>query len=406
MEKKAMRKTVIAILTLAIAMGTIGENFTNKNVAFAEERSDYAVDTIVNLDNNLVVEDGVVMECKNKQITEVNLSNDIIGIASDAFAECINLKKVTMTNSVEFIGDNAFSVCPSLETVVLSGKLHDTEKIFGDYYSEHYNYKGIDVSFAEIDENSEENEQILEFECHTPQIKSISVPDGYFALDFDLSECINLKSVTMTNSVEHLSPFAFAVCPSLETVVLSGKLHDTSDIFGDYYSEHFNYKGVDVSFAEIDFTVNKDITDNILRFECHTPQIKSISVPDGYFALNFNLIGCTNLETITMTNSVEHLGIMDFGNCPNFKNIKISNKALQNVSNIVSHGEKIIGVSYDDMVKGDCNADGNVSVSDLVTLTSYMLSDKIEYISTGSDVNDDGVINVFDMIYLKSMLLS
>jgi hypothetical protein len=58
-----------------------------------------------------------------------------------------------------------------------------------------------------------------------------------------------------------------------------------------------------------------------------------------------------------------------------------------------------------DIIPGDANSDGKVSVSDVVYLISYLFKGGAEpFPPCKADVNDDGKVSVADVVYLINYL--
>lgn len=58
------------------------------------------------------------------------------------------------------------------------------------------------------------------------------------------------------------------------------------------------------------------------------------------------------------------------------------------------------------IIEGDCNADGNLNVSDVVLLQKYLVKNGTLTDWHAADMNSDGTVNVFDMVILKRRLLN
>lgn len=68
---------------------------------------------------------------------------------------------------------------------------------------------------------------------------------------------------------------------------------------------------------------------------------------------------------------------------------------------------KITVVKSEDVVPGDANEDGQVSVADLALIASYILGDAtVEISEKAADVNNDGTITVADLSAIASMILN
>ncbi len=356
--------------------------------------------------NPFVIEDGILTECTDKNVEVVALDDSVKVIDRNAFEGCLNLKEVTMTNSVQFIGENAFDGCPKLEKVVLSGRVahENCENIFGTIH-DGLEYTGINLSFATDGLSKDITENILTFDAkHSEQIKTVDIPNGYYALETDFSGCLNLETVTMSNSVHYILDNAFNACPKLEKVTLSGNIMNCEHIFGVTHEE-FEYTGINLSFATDG--LSKDIIENILRFDAdHSEQIKTVDIPNGYYALETDFSGCLNLETVTMSNSVHHILDNAFNACPKLKKVKISSELVDSINELFAKSENFVSITYDGMVSGDVNNDGSITIADVVSLMNYLTTQNTKNPTMTADVNEDGKINIIDLIHLKKSFLS
>lgn len=57
----------------------------------------------------------------------------------------------------------------------------------------------------------------------------------------------------------------------------------------------------------------------------------------------------------------------------------------------------------DDILKGDINADGIISVADIVSMKKYLLGAEVQTDREAADINSDGNINIIDMIHIMEM---
>ncbi len=151
-----------------------------------------------------------------------NIEFSVIGIGSEAFADCNILESITIPNSVTSIGDMAFNACGSLTSITIPNSVTSIGKgplalcrhlinIIVEEGNEHY------VSVDGILYNKEKTE-LIQFPCGRPEteynIPASVTSIGAYAFEY----CDNLTSVTIPNSVESIGESAFDSCRNLTSV--------------------------------------------------------------------------------------------------------------------------------------------------------------------------------------------
>jgi len=128
-------------------------------------------------------------------------------------------------------------------------------------------------------------------------------------------------------------------------------------------------------------------------------------VDDGVYRLIFyslggNTIAQGNSEAFTL--SFENSANVNFNNTE----ITIDNIVLSSVDgeNVSSQIEFTYNVKYS--IPGDVNADGEVNVTDIVALYSYILGNTTGIDENVVDLNGDGEVNVTDIVSLYSIILN
>lgn len=119
-----------------------------------------------------------------------------------------------------------------------------------------------------------------------------------------------------------------------------------------------------------------------------------------FYSLGGNTIAQGNNEAFTL--SFENLTDVNL----NDTEITINNIVLSNIGgeNISSQTELIYNVEIS--IPGDINGDGEVNVTDVVKLYSYILGHTTDIEESVVDLNGDGEVNVSDIVKLYSIILS
>lgn len=74
--------------------------------------------------------------CKNQQITELQIPNNIHQIYSHAFSQCNNLVHITLPKSLQYIDHFVFAVTPNLHNILFEGTKQEWRAIH-----KHHNWR-------------------------------------------------------------------------------------------------------------------------------------------------------------------------------------------------------------------------------------------------------------------------
>ena len=203
--------------------------------------------------------------CVNLKV--VIIPNSVTSIGRSAFDGCTGLSNITIPNSVKSIGDNAFSGCTSLTEMIIPNSVNEiNNKIF----------KGCtNLRRLIVEDGAEE----LRWNCYSTSsderpFSGTSLETLYLGRKLDLGRsslndspfCFikSLKDVTIGNSVERISNYAFYGCTGLTEITIPNSVTEIGD--------------------------------------------------ESFY-------GCTNLTKITISNSVTEIGYRTFAGCSNLKTI-------------------------------------------------------------------------------------
>lgn len=99
--------------------------------------------------NIFKIEDGVLVDVLDKNITEAVIPDSVTKIGSYAFSNCISLTSVTIGNSITSIGRHAFCNCNSLQSKTSNYKAFDLKN--GNLFCKDYQFIPNEWSKEEFD---------------------------------------------------------------------------------------------------------------------------------------------------------------------------------------------------------------------------------------------------------------
>lgn len=135
-----------------------------------------------------------------ESLPEIALPRELNSIGSHAFADCASLREIDIPESVTSIGESAFRGCSSLEklTVPFIGESENGEKQYLGYFFEA-------TSNLQPGQNAPET-------LHTVIVKG-----GNALADYAFSECSQLQSITLPESITQFGAYTFAGCSQLQS---------------------------------------------------------------------------------------------------------------------------------------------------------------------------------------------
>ena len=261
-------------------------------------------------------------------------------IGSNAFKNCTNLTNITIPESVTKIGTQIFYGCNNLHTVYYNSPYGSSENVFlnvdnintivfgGEKVPSYIAYNISSLKEIIISENVNIIGDYAFSGCS--RLTSITIPDSVISIkSYAFSNCSGLTSITIPDSVTSIGSFAFLGCYRLIEVINKSSLNivANSNSYGhvSYYAQevhngitkienHNNY--IFYTCSGTDFLVGYTGTDTVL------------TLPDSYINENYVInqyafLGCNNLTSIIIPDSVTSIGDCAFRGCSSITDVVI-----------------------------------------------------------------------------------
>ena len=278
--------------------------------------------------------------CSNKK-AEYVIPESVTAIASRAFGDCTNIKKLTLSNNIKSIGEFAFYNCCNLTSIIIpkdvqfieTGIFDDCDnlcEIYVDIFNKNYSSKcGIlfnkDYSaLIKYPQKKLDTEYIIPNTVRNicnyafggcTNLTSIKIPDSVTSIgDQAFKNCTNLTKVKIPDSVTSIGNAAFDSCKSITSAIIGNSVTSIGDYAFDYCS---NLESITIPYSVT--SIGDYAFDYCSNLESITIPYSVINIGDYAFR------NCTNLTNITIPDSVTYLGEGAFSLCENLKSIVIGN---------------------------------------------------------------------------------
>lgn len=163
------------------------------------------------------------------------------------------------------------------------------------------------------------NENVLYY--YDGDSKDVKIPSQFNVIEMGCFQGNDkMESLEIPESVNFIKSQAFAECPNLKSVKVSGNLYGISpDSFGDSVTTAQILKS-NPNYVEKDgFIINK--SNNSLLFVLDNSK-ESYSIPEGIKLIGHCCFyGCENLKEISIPESVQFIESMGFFGCRNLKKV-------------------------------------------------------------------------------------
>lgn len=250
------------------------------------------------------------------------------------------------------------------------------------------------------------------------ELTSVSIPNSVTDIGYcAFADCSSLESIAIPNSVTDIGWSAFYNCTSLASVEIPDSITSISDSVFWYCTglTSVTLPNSVTSIGESTFsncTSLKSITipdsvnsiNSYAFFNCES--LEKIAIPNGVASISdYTFSGCTNLADITIPNSVTSIGFFAFSDCAGLASITIpdSVKSIDVYAFNSCIGLKEINVDKDNADYS--SADGVLFDKEYDTLVLYPIGKTDEAYKVPEGVKSIGECAFFDCTSLESIAM-
>lgn len=221
-------------------------------------------------------------------------------------------------------------------------------------------------------------------------ITSIEIPNTVTSIgEMAFLGCTSLKSVKLSTGVAKIDKNAFGSCSALREVQVAKDTPNFSSLDGVLYSKAQDTLVIyPAAKTDAAYTIPGGVTSVAMYAFSENPYLETIAIP----------------------NSLIKVGDSAFFNCKNLRSVSYNGTEEEwNQITIGLLNEKLTGanIQYQERILGDVNADGALTISDVVLLQKWLLAVPDTQLADwkAADFNEDQTLNGFDLCQMRYALL-
>ena len=309
------------------------------NIKFAEEGGDILCNPL-SYANNLYL--------NNVLVKELNIPSGVTKINNYAFVGFSGLTGVTISDTVASIGEKAFYNCGNLTSVTIGNGLAEIEDdaFFKCYrLAEIINRSNLDMEIGNVD-NGDIARYALEIHSGTSKIVNkdgyhfyfcddvnyligyigdeteLVLPKNYNGENYKINKyafagCEDLAEIIISDSITAIGSYAFLDCTGLTSITIPDSV---TSIGWRVLSGCKNLTSITVPF------ISGSLYDFFDSYY-YPDSLRAVIMTGGEKISGYAFEGCTNLESITIPNSITSIESDAFYGCTGLTNIYISDIA-------------------------------------------------------------------------------
>ena len=316
-----------------------------------------------------ILGDNVTPAFNNAAITRVEFGSEVRNIPNYIFWGCKGITDIVFGDNIETIGQSAFYGCGSLNNIVIP---EGVTSIGGRAFANCGNLNTITFNAVNC-----VNMVTMENNVPMPAFENKALSAVNFGTrvevipDYAFSNCTNLKTFTIPESVRSIGYKAFFGCKSLQSVTIP---EGVTSIGGLAFADCNGL--VDIVFNAKRCTGASKIENGQTFSAFHSSKsIKNVTIGAEVEMLpDYLFFGCTSLNTINIPQKVKTIGNNTFAGCINLTTINYD--AARCEETLAFNGSAVVNLTIGANVKSI----PNFAFTDCIRLNDFVLPATVENI--------------------------
>ena len=311
---------------------------------------------------------------KHIVIPEYYNGKPVTCICDDAFRNYSGLKSITIPESVINIDQSAFHNCP-IPTAIVPASMARSISNF--------------------------------------HLETVFITSGTSILSDSFSNCKNLASVTISDSVTSIDSYAFYDCDSLTSIVIPDSVKSIRASAFSCCSNLANVTiGSDLTSIDSSAFANCPIETATIPTLCINvipkTHLKTLTINGGESIGNdyAGFRDCENLTSVTIGDSIKNIGSQAFYSCSNLSSIIIGSNVTKMGTSVFESCPNLTSITVSDNNNAYKSIDGNLYSKDGKNLIQYSVGKSNEFFAIPTGVTSIGDAAFYNCSNLKSITIA
>ena len=305
--------------------------------------------TGVTLPNLTIINPSIFFGCSN--LINVIIPTTVTTIQSNAFAGCASLTSLTIPQSVSTIQTDSFKNCTGLTSITVD--------------SNNATYSSVDGVLFDKDQTT-----LMVYPPKSP-ITSYVIPSTVSTVRANaFCNCVNLTSLTISDSTWNIQNNAFLGFPNLSTIVVGPNnesfMVENGVLFNIENTKLMVYPG---GLANTSYIVPSTVTTIFTAAFYGAKNLTSVTIPSSVTALNNSVFyGCSGLTSAPIPSNASYISAYAFYGCSSITSLTIPSSVSTVESNAFNGCSSLSSITFSSLLI-TLNTDVFFGCSSLTSIT-------------------------------------